>query len=69
MPHHPWYYNFLHYAGGRTNGGDDWTGYLDEVLEYDKESGVWKTIGIMTMKRTEHAVSVINYNSIKEYCT
>ena len=40
----------------------------DDVLEYDEESGVWKTIGSMSMTRGSHAVSVINYNSIKDYC-
>merc|ERR1712079_455792 len=41
-----------------------WTTYND-VLEYDEEEQVWNKIGTLTMKRRRHAVSVINYNSIK----
>ena len=40
----------------------------NDVLEYDEESGVWITIGSMSIKRANHAVSVINYNSIKDFC-
>ena len=42
--------------------------YLDDVLEFDAEKGVWKKIGSMTNKRGSHAVSVINYGAIKAYC-
>ena len=40
----------------------------DDVMEFDAEELVWNKIGSMLMKRTSHAVSVINYNSIKDYC-
>ena len=59
------YYKLLHNAGGTLNFG---SGTLDDVLEYDEVSGVWNTIGGMSLKREHHAVSVINYNSIKDYC-
>ena len=37
-------------------------------MEYDEESEAWNTVGSMSMTRRNHAVSVINYNSIKDYC-
>ena len=40
-----------------------------DVLEFSAEEEVWNKIGEMTMKRAQgHAVSVINYNAIKDYC-
>ena len=63
------YYNSLHNAGGvyyddSTNTGTTY----DDVLEYDEEAQVWNKIGTMTLKRESHAVAVINFNSIKDYC-
>ena len=58
------YYNLLLNAGGLDSSSE----ILDDVLEYDEESEVWIKIGTMSLKRMEHAVSVINYNSIKDYC-
>ena len=57
------YVRICHNAGG-------WSGQdaLDDVLEYDKEKQEWNPIGSMSMKKAYHAVSVINYNSIKDYC-
>ena len=57
------YYNLLHNAGG-------WSGLdaLNDVLEYDEEKQEWNLIGTMSMKKAYPAVSVINYNSIKDYC-
>ena len=43
-------------------------GILDDVLEYDEEKQEWNKVGTLTMRRENHAVSVINYNSIKDYC-
>ena len=62
------YYNSLLNAGGQYWDGSTSTFYED-VLEYDVESGVWRTMGTMTLKRSYHAVSVINFNSIQDYCT
>ena len=57
------YYNLLHNAGG-------WSGLdaLDDVLEYDEEKQEWNPIGTISLKKAYPAVSVINYNSIKDYC-
>ena len=58
-----------------AGGGSSWdsssfdsSGGLDNVLEYDQEKQEWNPIGSMSVKRSEHAISVINYNSIKDYC-
>ena len=58
-------YGDIYHSGGYYIG----SGYYNDVLEYDEEEQAWKKIGEMTLKRTQHAVSVINYNSIKDYCT
>ena len=49
-------------------GGGSSSGTLDDVLEYDQDKQEWNKIGSMSMKRRDHAVTVVNYNSIKEYC-
>ena len=61
------YYNLLHNAGGENFDGS-WRTVYNDVLEYDMEEQLWNTVGSMTMKRSRHAVSVINYNSIKDFC-
>ena len=40
----------------------------DDVLEYDEQKKEWNKIGSMSIKRREHAVTVVNFNSIKDYC-
>ena len=57
------YYNLLHNAGGSANSGT-----LDDMLEYDEQKQEWNKIGSMSIKRRLHAVTVVNYNSIKDYC-
>ena len=42
--------------------------YYDDVLEYDYDEQVWTKIGVISQKKKDHAVSVINFNSIKDYC-
>ena len=54
----------MHYAGGRWSG----VGTFDDVLEYDEEMQIWKKIGSMSIKKRNHAITVVNYNSIKDYC-
>ena len=41
---------------------------LDEILQFDAETGEWELIGHMRLARGQHATSVINFNEIKEYC-
>ena len=53
----------IHNAGGSSRSG-----HWDEVLEYDEQEVQWKKIGSMSIKRYIHAVTVVNYNSIKDYC-
>ena len=54
----------FHNAGGYSYNDDN-----NDVQEYDVENHLWIKIGEISMKRARHAVSVINYNSIKDYCT
>ena len=54
----------MHYAGGNGPG----VGILDDVLEYDEEMQEWNKIGSMSIKKRSHAITVVNYNSIKDYC-
>ena len=54
-----------------VSGGQGGGGYNDDILMFDPESGSngqWRRIGTMKMKRRGHAMSVINYNQIKDYC-
>ena len=57
-----------HIAGGVGNyDGNDYPIY-DDILEFDKTTRVWNNAGAMSVSRYDHAVSVINYNSVLEYC-
>ena len=56
---------------GYISGGQDDNGiqsYYEDVLEFDDVNGVWNNIGKMRMARTSHAVSMINFNKIQDYC-
>ena len=44
------------------------SGTLEDILEFDEISGVWKKVGSLRSARRDHAASVINYNAIKDYC-
>ena len=61
--------NSLHIAGGYYYDYYTYTPtHYDDVLEYDEEMQEWKKIGSMSIKRVNHAITVVNYDSIKEYC-
>ena len=53
-----------------VTGGSDFD-YIqnNDVLEFDVDEEVWTKIGTMSVQRSAHAVSVINYLAIEEYCT
>ena len=40
------------------------SGTLEDILEFDEISGVWKKVGSLRSARRDHAASVINYNAI-----
>ena len=40
----------------------------DDILEFNAEDGTWTTVGSMSISRSSHAVSVINYLEIADYC-
>ena len=52
--------------------GDNSGNYnYDDILLFDVEagnSGEWRHIGAMNVKRSDHGVSPININEIKDYC-
>ena len=41
---------------------------LDEILQFDAESGEWQLIGHIKFARADHATSIVNFNEIKDYC-
>ena len=41
---------------------------LDEILQFDAETREWELIGHMRLARGQHAISIINFNEIKDYC-
>ena len=53
--------DFLAILKGGSNG-------LDEILQFDADTGEWQLIGHMRFARQEHATSIINFNEIKDYC-
>ena len=54
------------FSGGQDDNGIQ--SYYEDVLEFDDVNGVWNNIGKMRMARTSHAVSMINFNKIQDYC-
>ena len=52
--------NIKHNAGGYP--------YTDDILEFNAEEGTWTRVGSMVISREWHAVSVINYLEIADYC-
>ena len=51
-----------------AGGGLETAHSSDDILEFDAEQGVWNKIGSMSIKRSNHAVSVINYEAMKAFC-
>ena len=66
MCHDLYRYYLLQNVGGSISGNPPT--YYDDVLEYDEQKQEWNPIGSMSLKRMGHAVAVVNYNSIKDYC-
>ena len=62
-------YNSLHNdAGGTAEEQDAANNEYKDVLEFSAEEQTWKKVGSMNIERSSHAISVINYNSIEDYC-
>ena len=55
-------------------GGFSYNGtynFYDEIFMFDAdagESGEWRQVGKMRLRRFEHSMSTINFNKIKDYC-
>ena len=52
------------YLGGQYS---DYT-YSDEILEFDPVNGQWKLVDRMKEARYSHAVSVIEYSEVEQFC-
>ena len=63
----------IHNAGGYTSSPGI---YHNDILEFNAEDGTWVKVGSMLLTRVgsmvisrgQHAVSVINYLEIADYC-
>ena len=53
---------FKTFSGGQ---GVDVKG--DNIIEYNHQNEEWQQIGTMTMKRSDHAVTVVNYDEYEDY--
>ena len=49
-------------------GGNDGS-WSDEILEFDPLTGQWKEMDRMIQRRSYHAVSVVNYGEVAQYCS
>ena len=57
--------NGIFYVTGGTDGGGFDT---NEVLAWDSESETWKISGYMREPRTAHAMTLIRYTDMEQYC-
>ena len=39
-----------------------------DILEYSESEEGWTTIGQMSTARSQHAVSIVDYDNFKDYC-
>ena len=51
------------YLGGRLSDSS----YSDDILEFDP-LGQWKLVDRMIQARSYHAVSVVNYSEVAQFC-
>ena len=49
-------------------GGEYGPSY-DDILEFDPLNGQWKLVARMIQARERHAVSVIEYREVEQFCT
>ena len=52
------------YLGGRLSDSS----YVDDILEFDPLTGQWKLVDRMIQGRGRHAVSVIKYSEVAQFC-
>ena len=55
----------IHNAGGYTSSPGI---YHNDILEFNAVDGTWIKVGSMLLTRDNHAVAVINYLEIADYC-
>ena len=54
------------YLGGRYCDG--FCTYYDDILEFDPLTGQWELVDRMIQARWYHAVSVIKYSEVDQFC-
>ena len=42
--------------------------YSDQILEFDPLTGQWKEVDRMIQARHAHAISVVEYSQLAQYC-
>ena len=56
---------YLYLGGYRSDGSYI---YYDDILEFDPLTGQWKEVAKMMKARSNHAVSVIEYSEVAQFC-
>ena len=68
--HHYWDHDYSisggHYEVAQANGRSGRS--VDDIVEFDPETGQWKEVGKMLEKRYGHAMAVVDWDDIKQYC-
>ena len=41
---------------------------VDDIVEFDPKTGQWKEVGKMLEKRYGHAMAVVDWDDVKQYC-
>ena len=52
----------------KYTGGKYGSRVLSEILQFDPLTGQWKEGDWMIQARSSHAVSVVNYSEVAQYC-
>ena len=64
--HHYWDHDYSisggYHAFGRSGRP------VDDIVEFDPETGEWKELGKMLDERFGHAMAVVDWDDIKQYC-
>ena len=67
-PRHQYWDHDYSISGGYYTNDQDYGQSVDDIVEYDPETGQWKEVGRMLEKRDGHAMAVVDWNEIKQYC-
>ena len=42
--------------------------YYDDILEFDPLTGQWELVGRMRNVRRDHALAVVNFSQVAQFC-